>query len=357
MLKYIQLLQNYYNIIFIIITFQLYSPLIYYLGLCVVILFLVSIVITSFGGTSYLSYFLLYHPTPFHDKILAVKGDDVELNYKANQFTRLLSTLLFTIQNVTNSTSSAETVVAIYKIDCNNEHAFQETVFFSSPNSFPQFEVSRTILVSNCSNYPGICILDEYIYATSGSLTYNITLYPFTPGVTKVRIIVYDDLEYYKSFLDGTGIGNAVWTKAVNLMNFEFTFEISHSSYYFFVIEFVDSSVQWFTYNLGGFIVVYNTSTLNPECYMNSTNNVTCGMKISESSDICFLTYVEGQRNSSSPKQDELVYIDATESFKIPTVNYIWVAIPWIMIIAVILIALLIARVRCIIIIIMLVVN
>ena len=306
------------------------------------------------------SYFALYRPTPFHDNILAVKGDDVELNYKANGYTRLSSTLLFTLQNVTNSTSSAETVVAIYEIDCNNEHTFQETVFFSSPNSFPQFEISSTILVSNCSNYPGICILDEYIYATSGSLTYNITLYPFTPGLTKVRIIVYDDLEYYKSFFDGTGIGNAVWTKAVNLMNFEFTFEINHSSYYFFAIEFVDSSVQWFNYSLGGFIVVYNTSTLNPECYINSTNNFTCEMKISESSDKCFLTYVEGQRNSSSPKQDELVYINAKETFE--TEDYIFVAIVYITPFTVVLIlflfpfVIMIARVRLIIIIIMLVV-
>ena len=258
---------------------------------------------------------LLYHPTPFRDKILAVKGDNVELNYKGYQSTLLSSSLLFTLQNVTNSTSSAETIVVIYKIDCNNEHAFQETIFFSSPNSFPQFEVSRTILVSNCSNYPGICILDEYIYATSGSLTYNITLYPFTPSVTNVRIIVYDDLEYYKSFLDGTGTENAIWTKSLYLMNFEFTFEISHSSYYFIAIEFVNSSVQWFTYNLGGFIVVYNTSTLNPECYMNSTNNFTCEMKTSElSSRKRFLAHVKGKRDDSSPKQNELVYVDTKET-------------------------------------------
>ena len=278
---------------------------------CIISFMVLGIFITDLCLMILMSIF----PSPLHDTTLAIKGDYVDLNYKTHGYKLFSSTLLFTLQNVTNPNSSTESVVAIYKIDRNSEHTFKETIFFSSPNSFPQFEVSKTILVSNCSNYPGICILDEYIYATLGSLTYDITLYPFIPGVTNVRIIVYDNLEYYKSFLDGTGIENAIWTKPINSPNYKFRFEIRHPSYYFFAIEFVDSSVQWFTYNLGGFIVVYNTSTLNPECYMNSTNNFTCEMKTSElSSRKRFLAHVKGKRDDSSPKQNELVYVDTKET-------------------------------------------
>ena len=51
-------------------------------------------------------------------------------------------------------------------------------------------------------------------------------------------LVVYDNLEYYKSFLNRAETKNAVWTKTVNLMNFEFRFEIRHPLYYLFTIEF-----------------------------------------------------------------------------------------------------------------------
>ena len=176
----------------------------------------------------------LIHDLPPPGKNLALVGDYVELYFKTSGYTTYSFTLLLTLFNVPDLLSLGNITVDIYKIHCDelytlyDSHSFpwQQTVS-SSPNSLPLLPLSKAIPIDSCSDYPSICILDQYTYIVnsfSAVLTYNITLFPFIPGNTKVRIVVFDNLEYFRSFLNGQGIGNAIRTKMIESATYQFVF-------------------------------------------------------------------------------------------------------------------------------------
>ena len=111
--------------------------------------------------------------------------------------------VVFTLRNITNP--SVETVFAIYKIHCDELHTLyashpfeMQKIVSSLPNIIPLFPLSKLIPIRNCSDNAGICILDQYVYIVNtdpAALIYNITLIPFKPSETNVRIVVFDNLE------------------------------------------------------------------------------------------------------------------------------------------------------------------
>ena len=255
-------------------------------------------------------------PETISGNTLVAREDYVYLYYTTNGHMTHDIAVTFTLQNVTNP--SLETVFAIYKIHCDELHTLydsrpfeiQETVS-SFPNIIPLFPLSKVIPIRNCSDYAGICILNQYVYIVNTDpavLIYNITLIPFKRGETKVRIVVFDNLKYFRSFLNGEGIGNAIRTKTIESANYEFVItspEMRRPSYYFVAIEDVDDTAQWFAYTREGLDVFYDASKLNPDCYLNRTNGYKCTIEIFKSSEEnCFLAHIEG------PKPDEPVYID-----------------------------------------------
>ena len=255
-------------------------------------------------------------PETISGSTLVAREDYVYLYYTtAGHMTHDIA-VAFTLRNITNP--SVETVFAIYKIHCDELHTLyashpfeMQKIVSSLPNIIHLFPLSKLIPIRNCSDNAGICILDQYVYIVNtdpAALIYNITLIPFKARETNVRIVVFDNLKYFRSFLNGEGFGNALRTKTVESANYEFLItspEMRRPSYYFVAIEDVDDTAEWFAYTRDGLDVFYDASKLNPDCYLNSTNGFRCTIEISKSSEEnCFLAHIEG------PKPDEPVYID-----------------------------------------------
>ena len=71
--------------------------------------------------------------------------------------------------------------------------------------------------------------------------------------------------------------------------------EMRHPSYFFFALENIEGSAQWFTYIRGGLDVFYNASILYPDCSIKSTTDTTCKIKIPKpSKEMCFLAHLQG---------------------------------------------------------------
>lgn len=174
---------------------------------------------------------------------------------------------------------------------------------------------------ANCSDYPGICILEQYLYfvnSGSASISFTITLSSFVKEETQVRISVYDNLNSFKSYLEGSE-DKPLKEKFLTSKKYLFDLtseEMTKPSYIFIVLEDVRSTVTSFTYTTDGLVSYYNASSLQPVCQLNNSNSYQCTVTMKRST-CCFLAQVQVEGSSKSLSRKDLVYINhSTKDFK-----------------------------------------
>ena len=206
--------------------------------------------------------------------------------------------------------------VNIYQFPCDNppvKTKRRQSSFTESPSMIP---IPEKMYFGHCSNpqYDDKCILDQFLYQAKSAVSeinYNITLDNFTEGVTNVRILVFDNYEYFMEYLKGAGASKAVKTFKMNDTNFLFVFnddQMKESAYYFVAIESVEGSSKWFTVNRLGLHVFYIASSSPPICIMNSSNNYSCVTEVNNENQ-CFLGYVKGPKVKGLPTADQQFHI------------------------------------------------
>ena len=175
---------------------------------------------------------------------------------------------------------------------------------------------------ANCSDYPRICILEQYLYfVNSGSayISFMITLSSFVKEETQVRISVFDNLDSFNSYLEGNE-DRPLKEKLLTSKEYRFDLtsqEITKSSYIFIVIEDVKSTVTSFTYETDGLVSYYNASSLQPVCQLNNLNSYQCTLTMKPSKH-CFLAQIQVEESSKSPSNKDLVFINhSTKDFEL----------------------------------------
>ena len=231
---------------------------------------------------------------------VAVEGDYVKVFYTIDKY--LLNIYDYMLQFEVKTPNDKELIssASIFIIHCESllERTSKTEQFTNSLVDYtaPVLLLNK-IFFDSCSEYVGICILDQYIYQAKSRvsvLIYDITLDSYKHGATHVRIVAYDDFDEFQHFLNGYGPTKAVKHIRVNKRNFRFVLsneEIMRSAYYFFAIQNIRGSSDWFTVDRNGLLVHYNASSLSPECVMENSNNYSCEIKAT--SNQCLLWHVQ----------------------------------------------------------------
>ena len=236
---------------------------------------------------------------------VAVEGDYVGVFYTIDN--HLLNVYDYKLQFEVITPNDKELIssASIFSIHCDSllkrtnktEKFTNSLVDYSAP-----MLLLNKIFFDSCSEYVGICILDQYIYQAKSRvsvLIYDITLDSYKHGAIHVRIVAYDDFDEFQHFLNGYGPTKAVKHIRVNKRSFRFVLsneEMKRSAYYFFAIQNIKGSSDWFTVDRNGLLVHYNASNLSPECVMENSNSYSCEIKAT--SNQCLLWHV--QENSGN---------------------------------------------------------
>ena len=256
------------------------------------------------------------------DSTIALEGDYVELLYTINKPSLNIYdyNLHFMIVPPTNGSLIT---AAIYSVPCdllltitNKTEQFTNSLADSATSPFPTKQY-----FDSCSKYStGICILDQYIYQAKSRVSviiYRITLDSYVSGETQIWIVAYDNVNDFQQFLNGSSPSKAVKKIRVNENNFLFVInneEMKRSAYYFFAVQKINGSSQWFTVNHIGYHVYYNASKLSPNCTIKNTSKYSCQIKAT--SNQCLLGRVHGNvSNSSDPLSDRLYHINGAMTY------------------------------------------
>ena len=263
---------------------------------------------------------------------LAIQGEYVELPYYIMNTIMMYKYILqFYLPN-----NSGELLphpeVDIFEIKCDKlldeanrtEHFHRLHPSSPSPSLIPLILTRRYF--DDCLPYKQKCILGEYFYQAKSpwsELNFNITINNFT-DTTNVLIVAYDNYEYYLDFLLGEGHSKAVESQTMDAENYLFIFnndQMKLSSYYFFAIQDIEGSVEWFTADRYGCHVYYNASSLTPHCTMNATNNYTCAVHGVHDNDYCFLGHVRGDEIDGMPTKSQIFNITQWVDEPLPTIE------------------------------------
>ena len=258
------------------------------------------------------------------DSTIALEGDYVELFYTINKPS--LNIYDYSLQfMIVPPTNGSLITAAIYNVPCDlllattsKTEQFTNSLADSATSTIPS---PTKQYFDSCSKYnTGICILDQYVYQAKSRVSviiYRITLDSYVSGETLIWILAYDNVNDFQQFLNGSSPSKAVKKVRVNENNFLFVLnneEMKRSAYYFFAVQKINGSSQWFTVDRIGYHVYYNASKLSPNCTIKNTSKYSC--QIQATSNQCLLGRVHGNvSNSSDPLSDCLYHINGVMTY------------------------------------------
>ena len=274
-----------------------------YIGkpVCCLIACLLILAVTGFALLT--TVLLLYDLNVFESSCLhsgnnlALSEDYILLLHSCQNKFRSTEKLLYknSIQFFVNTSINP---VEIFSISCNSltlmvdQFPKSQSHQNSTLNTLPQ-----QVYFKNCSNYTGICILDEFVYqvlSNNSAIIYNITLDFYNPNETNVWIVAFDNFMNFNNFLiTGGKMSNSL--KSLKMADTSAIFildssDMRRSSYYFFAVK-TFKNTNWFIKTSAGTRVFYNISNATPDCVLTARKNF-CEIEIRESNQ-CYLGHVK----------------------------------------------------------------